>query len=95
MIFIDELKDMKLYKKEFFLPRNKQDKLHGRVCTLLTPNIESTIKTLKHPLLNSKFYNSKNHHPYKNLRVHIYQYTLLKLNQILYMFLLFVSMYNL
>ena len=58
MIYLDELKDLKLYKKQFILPRNNNDKRHGNVAVLLTPNIDSSVKCIKSPLINAKYYES-------------------------------------
>ena len=37
---------MKLYNKEFILPINKKDKLHGNAVMLLTPNIEASFNIM-------------------------------------------------
>lgn len=58
MIYIDELKDFKLYNRPFYLPRNGTDKRLGGVCMLLTPNIESTKFLINDPKINNKFYTS-------------------------------------
>ena len=56
MIYIDELKDLRIYKKKFLLPRNGINKKKGNVAMLLTPNNESSINLLKHPLMINKYY---------------------------------------
>ena len=56
MIYIDELKDLRIYKKKFLLPRNGFNKKKGNVAMLLTPNNESSINLLKHPLMINKYY---------------------------------------
>lgn len=58
MIYIDELKDFKLYNRPFYLPRNGTDKRLGGVCMLLTPNIESTKALINDKNINNKFYTS-------------------------------------
>lgn len=59
MIFLDELEYLKLYRKPFVLPINEADKKKGSVMFLLTPNIESSIKLMNHPLMiNHKYFES-------------------------------------
>ena len=50
MVYLDDLKYMKLYKKQFYLPINMSDKKHGSAVLLLTPNYESS-----NALMNNKF----------------------------------------
>lgn len=50
MIYLDDLKYMKLYKKQFLIPINKKDKRHGSAILLLSPSYEASNK-----LMNSKF----------------------------------------
>ena len=50
MVYLDDLKYMKLYKKQFYLPINMSDKKHGSAILLLTPNYESSLA-----LMNNKF----------------------------------------
>lgn len=54
MIFLDDLKYMKLYKKPFLLPINKNDKKHGSAILLLTPNYDSSNKLMNHPMVINK-----------------------------------------
>ena len=56
MIYIDEIKNLKLYKRQFLLPRNGIDKKHGSVAMLLTPNNESSKNIINHPLMKNKYY---------------------------------------
>lgn len=58
MIYIDEIKDLKLYKRKFLLPRNGLDKLKGNVVMLLTPNQESSKNIINHKLMINKYYKS-------------------------------------
>lgn len=58
MIFIDELKPMKLYKRPFYLPIDMSNKKKGNVAFLLTPNYESSAKILNNPMINGKYYNA-------------------------------------
>lgn len=59
MIFLDELKDLKLYSKQavFF---DRKDKRHGSAIFLLTPNINSSIKVMDNKFLYNfrNYYNS-------------------------------------
>lgn len=57
MIYIDELKDFKLYSRPFLLPRNKDKKL-GALALLLTPNYESTKEVINNKFIINKYYNS-------------------------------------
>ena len=58
MIYIDEIKDLKLYKRPFLLPRNGTDRKRGNVIMLLTPNHESSMNLLKNPFMKNKYYKS-------------------------------------
>ena len=59
MIFIDEMKNLKIYKKPFFLPYLDHDKKHGSMIYLLSPNYISSSKLLKLPyIINRKYYES-------------------------------------
>lgn len=58
MIYIDELKDFKLYNRPFYLPRNGTDKRLGGVCMLLTPNIESSMALINDKTINNQYYTS-------------------------------------
>lgn len=49
MLYLDDLKYLKLYKKKFFLPITK-DKMKGSAILLLTPNYESSLA-----LMNNQF----------------------------------------
>ena len=46
MLYLDDLKYMKLYKKKFYLPINLSDKKNGSAIMLLTPNYESSLKVM-------------------------------------------------
>lgn len=59
MIFIDELKSLKLYNKKFYLPiDNMRDKTKGNAVLLMTPNYNSTVRLLQNPLMIQKHYKS-------------------------------------
>ena len=55
MVYLDDLKYMKLYKKKFYLPINMSDKKHGSAILLLTPNYESSSA-----LMNNQFAVNRN-----------------------------------
>lgn len=55
MVYLDDLKYMKLYKKQFYLPINMDDRKHGSAILLLTPNYESS-----NALMNNKFALNRN-----------------------------------
>lgn len=54
MIFLDELKDLTLYKKKFYLPINEKNKKKGSAIFLLTPNYESSKETINLPYIINK-----------------------------------------
>ena len=59
MIFIDELKNFRIYRKQFFLPYNDKDKKHGSLVYLLTPNYVSSKNLMTYPLsVNRKYFES-------------------------------------
>ena len=58
MIFINELKDMIMYRKKFLLPLDQKKKKLNNAIFLLTPNIESSIGMMKHKLIIPKYYES-------------------------------------
>ena len=55
MLYLHDLKYMKLYKKQFYLPINKNDTKHGSAILLLTPNYDSSLR-----LMNSRFIVNRN-----------------------------------
>ena len=59
MIFIDEMKNLKIYRKQFFLPYNDKDKKHGSAVYLLTPNYISSKGLMTSPLtINRRYFES-------------------------------------
>ena len=58
MIFIDELKDLKLYKKKFLYPINSTNKKADSAVILLSPNMDSSIRIINHELATNKFIRS-------------------------------------
>lgn len=58
MIFLDELKPLKLYKKNFYLPVNMKEKNKGNAVLLLSPNYDATVRLLRNPLMIKKHYQS-------------------------------------
>ena len=50
MLYLEDLKYMKLYKKKFFLPIVKSDKRHGSAILLLTPDYQGSVD-----LMNNEF----------------------------------------
>lgn len=58
MFFIDELNDLKMYKKKFIYPINDSNKKFGSAVILLTPDLESSIKVINHELNLNKFIKS-------------------------------------
>ena len=55
MLYLDDLKYMKLYKKKFYLPINKKDKRKGSAILLLSPSYE-----MSNFLMNNEFIINRN-----------------------------------
>mgnify|MGYP004613222091 CR=1 FL=1 len=51
MIFVDDMKNMKIYKKPMYLPTVEKDKKHNSAVFLLTPNYESSKRMITNPML--------------------------------------------
>ena len=49
-VTLEELKYNKLYKKKFYLPIDKKNKKKNSAILLLTPNLNSSIALMNHPL---------------------------------------------
>lgn len=47
MLHVDDLKYMKLYRKQFYAPVNMEDIKNGSAILLLTPNFNSSIELMK------------------------------------------------
>ena len=58
MFFIDELKDLKMYKKKFLYPINNSNKKLDSAVILLSPNMDSSIRIINHELANNRFFKS-------------------------------------
>ena len=56
MFFIDEMKNMTLYKKPFFLPINEENKRKGAATFLLTPDYNSSNKVMNLPYIIKRYY---------------------------------------
>ena len=57
MIFVDELKNLTLYKKTFFLPINEDNKRKGAAAFLLTPDYNASNKVMNLPYIIKRYYN--------------------------------------
>ena len=59
MVSIDDLKELTLYKKPFYLPINPKDKKKGASIMLLTPNYKSSMLAMTAPYtVNRRYYES-------------------------------------
>ena len=58
MYFIDELTNLKLYRRKFYLPVNEKNKKKNSVVMLLGSDYESSKRMMNHPLLVNKYFNS-------------------------------------
>ena len=56
MVLLDDLKDLTLYKKSFFLPIELKNKRKGSAIMLLTPNYRSSIDAMNLPYAINKNY---------------------------------------
>lgn len=62
MLYLDDLKYMKLYKKKFYLPINKKNMMKQSAILLLTPNYQSSLELMNYPLIINK--NNRSFHSY-------------------------------
>ena len=59
MVILDDIKNLVLYKKDFFLPLEGRDKKHNSAIILFTPNYESSIRNMQLPYtINRKYFES-------------------------------------
>lgn len=58
MFFLDELNNLKIYRKKFLFPINDKDKRRNSLVFLMTPSYESSLKMMKYPLLQPRYFNS-------------------------------------
>ena len=59
MVSLDDLKDLILYKKPFFLPIEPKNKKYGSAIFLLTPSYKSSILSMNKPyMINKKYFES-------------------------------------
>ena len=54
MIFIDKMKNFKIYKSPLFLPTLERDKKKKSAILMMTPSYTSSKKILLHPMLINK-----------------------------------------
>ena len=59
MVSLDDLKELVLYKKPFFLPIDPKDKRHNSAIILMTPSYQSSIMAMTKPyMINKKYFES-------------------------------------
>lgn len=58
MFFLDELDDMKLYRRTVLLPIDEKDKRHNCAAFLLSPSVDNLEDIFSNGLLVSRYYNS-------------------------------------
>ena len=56
MVSLDDLKELVLYKKPFFLPIDPKDKKKGSAIMLLTPNYKSSMFAMTAPYAINRNY---------------------------------------
>ena len=54
MIFIDKMKNLKIYKTPMFLPTVENNKKKNSAVLLLSPSYEASKKLMNHPLFINK-----------------------------------------
>lgn len=54
MILLENMKNMKIYKKPMFLPTMVKNKKKGAAILLMTPNFESSVRLMNNPLFINK-----------------------------------------
>lgn len=80
MMFLNEMKDLRIYKNQFRLPIYESDKFHNSAVYLLTPNSVSSTKTMKLPYIINKL-SFESYYIEKNLSYYISPSNLLELDQ--------------
>lgn len=59
MVTLDDIRDLLIYKKPFFLPMDGINKKNNSLITLLTPNIDSSISCMNIPyVINRRYFES-------------------------------------
>lgn len=58
MFFIDELQDMRIYRKQFLLPLDEKNKRKNSMAFVMGKNVDGSIRTMKFPLMYPKYYNA-------------------------------------
>ncbi len=59
MVLLDDVKNLVLYKKPFFLPIDEDDKKRKSLIMLLTPNYQSSINAMNSPyIINRRYFES-------------------------------------
>ena len=58
MYFIDELDNLRPYRRQFLLPINDKDKRHGKAAILMGPNKDSLKSLVENPMFLNRYYNA-------------------------------------
>ena len=56
MVSLDDLKELVLYKKQFYLPIDHKDKRHGSAIMLMTPSFQSSKMAMTEPYMINRHY---------------------------------------
>ena len=51
-IFVNELVPLRMYRGPFYYPIDLKDRIHNSVVLLMSPDFDSSINTINHPLAN-------------------------------------------
>ena len=58
MYFLDELQDLKLYKRKVILPIDEKDKRHNSLAFLLSPSLDASKEIFQNTMLIGRYYNA-------------------------------------
>ena len=50
MVLLEQMKNLKIYKRQMYLPTLEKDKKNGAAILLLSPNYETSLKLMNHPM---------------------------------------------
>jgi hypothetical protein len=71
MVFLDDLKDLVLYKKPFILPINEKTIRKGSAIYLISPDYDTSVKSLQRPYLINKMNAYQSYYLEKNANYYI------------------------
>jgi hypothetical protein len=75
MVFLDDLKELTLYKKPFCLPIDEENIRKGSAIFLISPNSETSISMMNYPYLINKMNSFNSYYLERNANYYINQET--------------------